>query len=273
VTEKLLTLIPRPDSLQNPDLGKQYQVRLRELFIPDEGHVMIGADYRGLEVGMAAYLTSDSQLIADYNSNLDTHSVVAIQAFDLPIEVEPRETLKKRVQAEHAYERELAKRGTFTWLYGGSEKALVDQLKIPFELAYQILKTLSKRYSGVARWQEAVQQTVLRQGQITTPWGRTRRFQIHDSMDQRLIDDQLREAINAPNQSMSSDMNLAAFAAVEAMGIETLFPFHDAIYAQAPEDQAERVAKRIRHAMETTLAGPVLFEADVKTGPNWAELG
>lgn len=273
VTEKLITLIPRADDLKDPDLGKQYQIRLRELFIPDEGMVMIGADFRGLEVGMGAWLTNDPQLIADYNSNLDTHSVVAIEAFDLPIDVEPRATLKKRVQAEHAYYRELAKRGTFTWLYGGSEKALQEQLKIPFELAHKILTALRARYQGVARWQEAIQETVRRNGTATTPWGRSRRFLIHDAVDERLIQDQLREAINAPNQGMSSDVNLAAFAEIESRGIQTLFPFHDAVYVQAPEDQVDAVSRIVKQTMEGVLPGPVRFEADVKSGPNWAALG
>lgn len=275
VTEPLITLIPRPDSLQNPDLGKQYQVRLRELFVADEGYTMIGADYRGLEVGMGAFLTNDPQLIDDYNTKLDTHSALAIDAFGLPIPLEPRATLKKRVQADphHAYLRELAKRGTFTWLYGGTEKALQEQLDIPFELAHKILTALRTRYHGVQVWQERIQASVREHGTVTTPWGRTRRFLIHDAIDERMIDNQLREAINAPNQGMSSDMNLAAFAEVEARGIQTLFPFHDAIYAQARDEDVEKAANVIKNVMESVLPGPVRFEADVKTGRDWASLG
>jgi DNA polymerase-1 len=273
VTEKLITLIPRPDDLKNPDLGKRYQIRLRELFLPDEGMVMIGADFRGLEVGMGALLSYDPQLIADYNADLDTHSVVAIEAFGLPIELEPWATLKKRTQEHHAFEREMAKRGTFTWLYGGTAQTIVRQLGIKRELAEKILETLKARYQGVARWQDSVRETVLRDHHVSTPWGRMRRFFIHPGLDEKLIDDQLREAINAPNQGMSSDVNLSAFAELEARGIQTLFPFHDAVYVQAPEDEAERVAATVKTVMENAIRGPVNFEADVKTGPNWAELG
>ena len=273
VAEKLITLIPRPDRLVDPDLGKRYQVRLRELFLPDEGYLMIGADYRGLEVGMSAYLTNDSQLIQDYNSKLDTHSVVAISAFDLPIDEEPRATLKSRVGAEYAYQRELAKIGTFTWLYAGGPRTLAMQLGIPLEVATRIIEALKDRYRGVAAWQEAVQETVKREGSISTPWGRTRRFLIHPGLDQKVIDEQLRESINFPNQAMSSDVNLAAFAELESMGIETLFPFHDAVYAQAPEAKADSVSRSSKSVMEAVLPGPVKFEAEVKVGPNWAQLG
>ena len=273
VAEKLITLIPRPDRLTNPDLGKQYQVRLRELFLPDEDHVMVGADYRGLEVGMSAFLTGDRQLIEDYNTKLDTHSVVAISAFELAIPEEPRETLKSRVSAEFAYQREIAKRGTFTWLYAGGPGTISRQLGIPLALAHKIIDALKDRYPGVAAWQEAVQETVKREGSVSTPWGRTRRFLLHPGLDQKVIEEQLRESINFPNQGMASDVNLAAFAELESRGIATLFPFHDAVYVQALEADVQRVARTVKQVMESILPGPVKFEAEVKSGPNWAELG
>src|SRR5690606_4915334 len=188
------------DRLENPDLGKQYQVRLRELFIPDEGYVMIGADFRGLEVGMSAHLTSDKQLIEDYNSGLDTHSVVAIRAFGLDIPEEPRETLKARVTEHHDYQRTLAKFATFSWLYGGSEASIQRQLGITEEVSVAILDALRERYAGVANWQESVKEYVLENGHIATPWGRRRHFNFAAGVSHQLVQDQLREAINFPNQ-------------------------------------------------------------------------
>lgn len=272
LAERLITLIPRAEGGGDMDLGKQYQMRLRELFTPDEGYLMVGADYRGLEVGMAAHLSNDPQLIEDYNTNLDTHSVVAIEAFGLDIPIEPRATLKQRVSAEHAYYRSLAKAGTFTWLYSGSEATIARQLGISNDTATKIMDALRSRYQGVARWQEAVKDTIRRVGSISTPWGRTRRFLVTDTMDRKVIEDQLRQGINFPTQGMSSDVNLEAFSRVEARGIETLFPVHDAIYAQAPIDQVDRVAEEVKRVMESVLPSPVRFEADVHVGETWADL-
>lgn len=272
LTESLILLIPRADKLENPDLGKQYQVRLRELFIPDEGHVMIGADFRGLEVGMSAHLTSDKQLIEDYNSGLDTHSVVAIRAFGLDIPEEPRETLKARVTEHHDYQRTLAKFATFSWLYGGSEASIQRQLGITEKVSVAILDALRERYAGVANWQESVKEYVLENGHIATPWGRRRHFNFAAGVSHQLVQDQLREAINFPNQGHASDVNLEAFTRLEAQGVQVLFPVHDAIYAQAPEDRAERVARQVKETMESILVSPVNFEAQVKVGPSWGQL-
>lgn len=109
LAEKLITLIPRADATDNPDLGKRYQARMRELFIPDEGMVLVGADYSGLELGMAAYLSRDPAMVDDIAQGRDTHSILAIQAFNLPVELEPMATLKARTVEHYAHQRTLAK--------------------------------------------------------------------------------------------------------------------------------------------------------------------
>lgn len=274
LAERLLMLIPRADGLENPDLGKQYQVRLRELFIPDEGMVMIGADYSGLEVAMAAYITGDRQLTQDVIDNLDTHSVVAIDAFGLDEPLEPYDTLKKRMGKKYPLQRTMAKSGTFTWLYGGQEEALMSGMGVSDrEVATRVLTALRTRYKGVAEWQERIMAQAKSSGRVSTPWGRHRNFNFNRGLDAYVHEQQLREAINMPNQGMATDMNLAAFTYLYEAGVDVLFPFHDAVYAQAPEDQAERRVELIREVMENVLENsPVPFRVDVKTGCNWAEL-
>lgn len=272
LAEPLILLIPRAGG-EGADLGKQYQARLRELFIPDDGYVMIGADYSGLEVSMAAHLTRDEQLIQDVIDKLDTHSAVAIQAFGLKEPLEPYDTLKKRMSAKYNQQRDLAKQATFTWLYGGSQSAIARQLGISPEVAEAILVALRTRYPGVAHWHEMIREGVQRDSSVSTPWGRTRRFFFHSGLERKVTEEQLRESTNAPIQGMSSDMTLAAFTVLTKERYETLFPLHDAIYMQVREDQADEGKQRIREVMEGVLRGPVPFRVDVKSGQNWGQLG
>jgi len=88
-----------------------------------------------------------------------------------------------------------------------------------------------------------------------------------------VLEEQLREAINVPNQGMSSDINLAAFAELDSRGLNMLFPFHDAVYLQAPESQVEKVTKQVKATMANVIQSPVPFRADVKWGHTWAHLG
>lgn len=273
LTESLIMLIPRPDNVAEADLGKQYQYRLRELFIPDPYHVMVGADYAGLEISMGAHISGDLQLIRDVINNVDIHSVVAIQAFNLDESETPYSTLKKRVSAKFGYERTLAKAGVFAWLYDGDENTLARNLNIPLELATKIMNSLRTRYAGVTAWKEATRLLAREHGKVTTPWGRTRHFNFSSTFSPQVIAAQYRESTNMPIQGMATDMNLKAYSTMYQKGIDVLFPFHDAVYAQALEGTEDIVAQQIQEIMESSLPGPVPFRADVKVGEHWGALG
>lgn len=57
---------------------------LRPLFIPDEGCVLLGADYDQLELRLLAYTTGASKLIQWIEQGADTHMENAKLLFDLP---------------------------------------------------------------------------------------------------------------------------------------------------------------------------------------------
>lgn len=272
LAEPLIAVIPRAETRDTDDLGKHYQYRLRELFIPDPGMVMIGADYSQLEWRMVAYRSNDPQMIRDINDDIDPHSVNAINAFNLPIPLEPYATLKKRVAATNDYERSLAKIATFASLYGGSARAIALQAGIDIDIAQAIIDALYSRYPRLAEWQDEQRHKARTVGYVETPWGRRRHFLFGAGMDFRAEEDQLREAINFEIQGHSTDMNLAAFTRIERLGIQTLFPLHDAIYAQAPHEEAEQAMTIIKTKMESIIEAPIVFAADVKSGPNWAHL-
>lgn len=272
LVEPLLLVLPRPDDLDMPDLGKQYQVKLRELFVPDEGMLMFGADYSALEISTLAYLSNDAQLIDDLVKGLDIHSVVAIQAFGLDIPLEPFNTLKHRVQKHHALERTMAKGAVFSSSYGGGTGAVMRATGATKEVANQILHALATRYPQVEEWKRNIILEAKEVGSVTNVFGRTRRFVWHRALGQKEIAAQEREAINFPNQSTATDLNLVAFLKLAQHKLEVMFPFHDAVYLQAPEDRQEETERQMKLIMESIMSGPVPFRVDVGSGRNWGEV-
>lgn len=272
LVEPLLLVLPRPDDLVKPDLGKQYQIKLRELFIPDEGMLMFGADYSALEISTLAYLSNDAQLIDDLVKGLDIHSVVAIQAFGLDIPLEPFNTLKHRVQKHHALERTMAKGAVFSSSYGGGTGAVMRATGATKEVANQILHALANRYPRVEEWKRNIILEAKETGSVTNVFGRTRRFTWHRALGQKEIAAQEREAINFPNQSTATDLNLVAFLKLAQHKMEVMFPFHDAVYLQAPEDRQEETERQMKLIMESIMPGPVPFRVDVGSGRNWGEV-
>ena len=269
LTEKFITLVPRGAVDDDPTEGRLYQSRLRELFIPDEGHVLIGADYSGLELVMAAHLSQDPALMDDIRQGRDTHGILAVQAFNLPIDLEPMATLKERVNEKYEHQRFLAKSITFGFLFGSSGMSMTKYMSL--DDAEQLIDTLKRRYPRLTEWQEEIRQQA-RKGYVETPWGRRRHFYYDSGLNANVIAKQDRECINFPIQGHSSDMTLEAFTRLEMMGVQTLFPVHDAIYVQAREDEAEKVLSLVKRTMESIIPDSVPFRADAKIGASWADV-
>lgn len=269
LAEKLITLIPRADATDNPDLGKRYQARMRELFIPDEGMVLVGADYSGLELGMAAYLSRDPAMVDDIAQGRDTHSILAIQAFNLPVELEPMATLKARTVERYAHQRTLAKSLTFGFLFGSSGQSMTKYMSL--EDAEQLIEALGRRWPGLIAWQAQVRSQA-RKGHVETPWGRRRHFYYDSALGGRVHAQQDRECINFPIQAQATDMNSLAFTRLTELGYQMLFPLHDAVYLQVQEDKVDQAIKDVRDVMENVLPGVVPFRCDIHVGTTWAEL-
>ena len=233
---------------------------------------MFGADYSQLEVRILALLSQDPQLIEDINRGVHLHSAVAVRAFDLPVLLEPAETLKKRVAVKYQHQVDLTKTAVFASLYGGTAGAIAIQTGLSLEESQKIIDSLYERYPQVAAWQESMRQYSTREGCVSTPWGSKRHSAINKGMTTRADAEQLRQAINTPIQAWGSEINLAAFADCHEQGLEVLFPFHDAIYGYCPEHKANETLLKVAHIMEAQVDGAVVLAADGKWGFNWGDL-
>ena len=269
LTEKFITLVPRGALADNPTEGRVYQSRLRELIIPDDGYALIGADYSGLELVMAAHLSQDPALMDDIRMGRDTHGILAVQAFNLPVDLEPVETLKARVSERYEHQRFLAKSITFGFLFGSSGMSMTKYMSL--DDATQLIDTLKNRYPRLTEWQEEIRQQA-RRGYVETPWGRRRHFYYDSGLNANVIAKQDRECINFPIQGHSSDMTLEAFTRLEMMGVQTLYPVHDAIYVQARVEDAEHTMKLVKKTMESIIPDSVPFRADASIGATWADV-
>jgi DNA polymerase I-like protein with 3'-5' exonuclease and polymerase domains/uracil-DNA glycosylase len=272
ITESLMTLIPRTTLGDSPTIVDKYKSSLRSLFVAPPGKVMFGADYSQLEVRILALLSQDPQLIEDINRGVHLHSAVAVRAFDLPVLLEPAETLKKRVAVKYQHQVDLTKTAVFASLYGGTAGAIAIQTGLSLEESQKIIDSLYERYPQVAAWQESMRQYSTREGCVSTPWGSKRHSAINKGMTTRADAEQLRQAINTPIQAWGSEINLAAFADCHEQGLEVLFPFHDAIYGYCPEHKANETLLKVAHIMEAQVDGAVVLAADGKWGFNWGDL-
>ena len=61
-------------NLQNIPIKTAEGRRIREAFVPEEGNVLISADYSLIELRIMAHLSQDKNLTHAFNNDIDVHS-------------------------------------------------------------------------------------------------------------------------------------------------------------------------------------------------------
>lgn len=275
--------IPRPAETGHTGtlLSEDLRSQLRHLFVADEGHVLVGADFSAAEFRVAAALSGDAQMIADCNARLDTHSVIAINAFGLPFDLnldDPStfKPMKKWVEENYGHQRTLSKRGTFAALYGGQAGTIAGNTGCTLVQAKSILSALYGRYPDLRVYFDTCHARI-KAGRLESYYGRVRRFPYASGVFGREAQEaMLREGQNFTIQSTASDYCLKAMGDFDleyGHKWHMLLAVHDALYLQAPEEQAEEAAQALKVCMESAddLNGVIMF-ADAKAAKSWGAL-
>jgi DNA polymerase-1 len=235
---------------------------IRKIFIATPGFTIVEGDLAQAEVRGLAYYSRDRNLIDNILSGMDMHVRTACLMFN----VRPEEVTKDMRQA--------AKRLTFGVIYQMSAESLAHELNISTTEAEELIERFFSAYPQAREWIEAIKQEALRVGKVATPFGRTRRFGVITDTNRSEV---LRQAVNAPIQSLASDVTLTALikAGKELWGnpsTRLLLTVHDSILLETREDPVE-VALWLRRIMSApVLDGNVPFAADVKIGQSWGSL-
>lgn len=278
---------------------------LREMFIPDDGYMMLEADYDQLEVRICAWYSRDPQLIADLQAD-DFHYTVAHWIFpDVVDSLEASrrslgrlEELASRVVSFHDFARRqrspertddpevlfgwLKKRirrqtkfCTFGIIYGRGAKALADPetgLGVSVEEAALYKDRWTQRYRFAMAWLAEQSRNADRYQWVESATGRRRRFPWQPAFLRGHIDNQ---ASNMPIQSWASDVCMKSLIQLEtALPSEglgnVLMTVHDSIICQVPIPYAEQARGYVQRVMENQLLDDeIAFTAEVHLGPNW----
>lgn len=227
----------RPNLQQLPREGG-----VRACITADPGQLMIGADFSGVELRVAAAISGDSTLQQLIRDGIDVHGEVAKLVWG------PGATKANRYTA---------KRGVFGWLYGGGVKNLARQLGVSVEVMQQVIDALGRIAPGLPAWSEWIKQQV-RAGHTQFP-----------SYSGRVIHLPADRPHAAPNYVIQgSARELLVDALVRWSGTRwgsaVLLPVHDELDVFVPEAEAHDATAELIRCMETELHG-VRIVADPST--------
>ncbi|MGA8260570.1 MAG: DNA polymerase I [Arenicellales bacterium] len=252
-------------NLQNIPVRTAEGRRIREAFVPEEGNVLLAADYSQIELRIMAHLSQDEGLVKAFRQGEDVHRATASEIFGVGLD-EVSDDQRRRSKAVN-----------FGLIYGMSSYGLSQQLRVPRNEAQQYIDLYFSRYPGVRDFMDHTRSDAREKGYVETLFGR--RLYVPDIKASNFNRRQYAErtAINAPMQGTAADIIKMAMLAVSDWiaghdpRIKMIMQVHDELVFELPEASADEARDRIRALMSDVVALDVPLEVDAGTGRNWVE--
>jgi len=253
----------RPN-LQNIPIRTAIGRQLRRTFRAPEGSKLICADYSQIELRILAHFSEDDSLIETFNKDLDIHTAVASQVFDVPVDSVTREL------------RDKAKTINFGIIYGVSPTGLARRIKgMTVQEATALINDYKTRFPGIDRFLQQCVQHASDHGYVSTLTGRRRAIpEIYSTnRSRRGLGERL--AINTVVQGSAADLMKAAMVHVQhridtdRLPLKMLLQIHDELVLETPEGLAEEHAKIVCEEMENAMSLRVPLRTEAGIGDNW----
>ena len=251
-------------NLQNIPIRTEIGRQLRRAFRAPEGHKLICADYSQIELRILAHFSEDESLLETFTQDLDIHTAVASQVFEVPTELVTREL------------RDKAKTINFGIIYGVSPTGLSRRIKgMTVKEATALIEDYKTRFPGIDRFLQQCVQQALDHGYVSTLTGRRR--EIHEiyatNRSRRSLGERL--AINTVVQGSAADLMKAAMVHVQhridadKLPLKMLLQIHDELVLETPEVFAAEQAKIVCEEMENAMSLLVPLRTEAGIGDNW----
>jgi DNA polymerase-1 len=251
-------------NLQNIPIRTAIGRQIREAFVPENGNVLLAADYSQIELRLAAHMADVPPLKEAFAAGEDIHARTAQEMFG---EV-TRDT------------RARAKTVNFAILYGISRWGLGGRLGIDADEAQAIIDRYFQRFPGIQRYIVHTLEQVRERGYSETLFGRKTWFPRINSRHPPERQGSERAAINAPIQGTSADIIKRAMArmmpALSDAGlghVKMLLQVHDELVFELPEGDVAAASPVIERVMAEAALPAVQLDVplgvEIGHGKSW----
>jgi DNA polymerase-1 len=252
-------------NLQNIPIRSEEGRRIRQSFIPEDGWLMISADYSQIELRILAHLARDNTLCEAFHTDEDIHARTASNIFGVPL---------KDVTPEM---RRQAKVINFGIIYGMSAFGLGKELNIELKVASTYIEGYFQKYQGVKDYIDSSLREAREKGYVTTLLGRRRYLPEINSSNQMARSAAERTAINTPIQGTAADLIKVAMIHIHRrlkdlnLSTKMIMQVHDELVFECPEGEQEQASRIIREEMEGVMKCSVPLRVSIACGRNWNE--
>ncbi len=279
-------------NLQNIPIKGRFGNEIRRAFVAEDGNLLISADYSQIELRIVACLAQDQNMIESFKSKRDIHTETASDIF------------KKKPKEVTADERRFAKTINFGVLYGMSPYGLSQALNIGQEAAAEYIRRYNEAYSGIRAYCQRMIEEAKAKGYVETLFGFRRELPNINSDIRYIAEGEQRMAINTPVQGTAAEIlklsmidlsaklkdrriknkelrikdsehtsHKSSFVThnLQSRKARLLLTVHDELVVEAPEAEADKIAKIVKDSMQDVVKLCVPIEVEVGIGKNWAE--
>nr|MDJ0650774.1 DNA polymerase I [Xenococcaceae cyanobacterium MO_188.B19] len=266
-------------NLQNIPIRTEFSRQIRQAFIPQEGWLLVAADYSQIELRILAHLSQEPVLVNAYRNSLDVHSVTAKLLFE-----------KEDISSE---ERRLGKIINFGVIYGMGAQRFSRESGFSSTIGKEFIDKYRQRYAKVFDYLEGVKKEAVSKGFVSTILGRRRYFNfVSDTLQELRGTDLesinleeinysyqdaqlLRAAANATIQGSSADIIKIAMVklhqVLEKYQARLLLQVHDELVFEIPPDELLELETKIKSIMENAVTLSIPLVIDIHSGKNWME--
>jgi DNA polymerase I len=266
-------------NLQNIPIRTEFSRQIRQAFIPEEGWLLVAADYSQIELRILAHLSQEPVLVDAYCNGKDVHRVTAQLLFD-----------KLEVTSE---ERRLGKIINFGVIYGMGAQRFARESGFKADVGKQFIEKYREQYAQVFGYLEHVKKQAIALGYVQTILGRRRYVNLAsdslkllrgtnpeaialDKLNYSYNDAQtLRAAANAPIQGSSADIIKIAMIKLQDIlkdyRARLLLQVHDELVLEVPPEEWQELQPIIKSTMEEAVELSIPLAVDINAGKNWME--
>ena len=272
-------------NLQNLPSEKEYEGKvLRECFIPDEGNLLIAADYSQIELRVAAMLSGDPKMRAIYESGDDFHLRTAQMVSMMAWGVAPADLVGPdgKLTAIGEQLRRAAKAINFGLLYGQGDEMLAASLGIEVSAAEKLRRAILGEFSMLDKWIKNCLREADRTGYTWTYWNgkKCRRRPLFDlaAQDKGARGTAERASWNTPIQGSAGEYNnmstieLVKWVKEDCIPARIIMAVHDCVMAEAPKGSVLEVIEGMESIMTQWYANGVPLVVDVEIGRSWGAM-
>ncbi len=250
-------------NLQNIPMRTKLGREIRKVFVPEDGFVLMDADYSQIELRVLAHMSKDEALIEAYAMSEDIHRITASKVFHTPFE-EVTDLQRRNAKAVN-----------FVIVYGISSFGLSQDLSISQKEAKAYIEQYFATYPGIKSFLDKLVSDAKDNGYVETMYGRKRPIPELKSSNfmQRSFGERI--AMNSPIQGTAADiMKLAMIRVYEKLKVAGLksrliLQVHDELVIEVHSSEVEEVRKILYHSMKDAAQLAVELEVDLHVGNSW----